>query len=305
MHVYGLTGGIGSGKSAVAGLLEEYGIPVVSADELSRMVVAKGTSSLQAVVEAFGEEVLSDDGELDRKAMAKIVFADADKRRELESILHPKIRERFEAVLEALKEAGHDVVVYEVPLLFEKKLQGDMHAVILVTAGTELRIARVMARDETSREQVEARMRTQMPEAEKRALANYLVLNDGDLDDLRREVQIIISRFFKIDPNPHLSLMPTAKDEAEASARSEAQDAPGSEETQVGRPDEPLPPSKIDTIIQVPREAPPPSATLAAAPRVPPPPSSSAPATNNDAGADTIASDAGPLLLPPPPKVGG
>ena len=331
MHVYGLTGGIGSGKSAVASLLEEYGIPVVSADELSRMVVAKGSSSLQAVVDAFGPEVLSEDGELDRKAMAQIVFADADKRRQLESILHPKIRERFSHVLEALTEAGHEVVVYEVPLLFEKKLQGDMHAVVLVTASTETRVARVMARDESSREQVEARMRTQMPETEKRLLANYLIINEGDLDDLRREVQILISRFLKLGVSERLNLMspkvespatrpseppesmtdePPPSERQTLTAESPTQKAkPSEQRTIVGPPpskdkDEggksgPLPPSRVQTIINVPREAPSPSATLPGAPRLPPPPSSKTPPDSRDAEAVETAT------LPPPPKVGG
>lgn len=330
MHVYGLTGGIGSGKSAVASLLEEYGIPVVSADELSRMVVAKGSSSLQAVVDAFGPEVLSDDGELDRKAMAQIVFADADKRRELESILHPKIRERFSHVLEALEEAGHKVVVYEVPLLFEKKLQGDMHAVILVTASTETRVARVMSRDESSRAQVEARMRTQMAESEKRELADYLIINEGDLDDLRREVQLLISHFLKMGVSERLNLMDEASASTKASSAAASDTmaagtlpserktltgddavAPGELRTMV-RPaptksddDElpsdraTLPPSRVDTIINVQRDNPPASATLPGAPRVPPPPSSKTPTDEKQLGiADTAQ-------LPPPPKIGG
>ncbi|HLT36306.1 MAG TPA: dephospho-CoA kinase, partial [Enhygromyxa sp.] len=115
MEVYGLTGGIGSGKSTVAEMLEEYGIPVVSADELSRMVVAPGSHGLADVVEAFGPEVLDDKGELDRKKMGQIVFTTPERRRQLEAILHPRIRERYEQVLDALEKAGHPVMIYEVP----------------------------------------------------------------------------------------------------------------------------------------------------------------------------------------------
>lgn len=200
MEVYGLTGGIGSGKSTVAAMLEEYGVPVVSADELSRMVVAPGSEGLADVVEAFGREVLDERGELDRKKMGKIVFANADKRRALEAILHPRIRERYEQVLDALEKAGHPVMVYEVPLLFEKKLhlQDEMKAVILVASSADNRIARVKDRDALTTEEVLARMRTQLPEEEKRRLADYVVLNDGDLDDLRREVEYLISRYLKM-----------------------------------------------------------------------------------------------------------
>ncbi|WP_106089566.1 dephospho-CoA kinase, partial [Enhygromyxa salina] len=202
MEVYGLTGGIGSGKSTVASMLEEYGIPVVSADELSRMVVAPGSPGLADVVEAFGPEVLDERGELDRKKMGKIVFATPERRRQLEAILHPRIRERYEQVLDALEKAGHPVMVYEVPLLFEKKLdqQDEMKAVILVAATADTRIARVKDRDALTTDDVLARMRTQMPEEEKRERADYIVHNDGDLDDLRREVEYLLSRFLRIPP---------------------------------------------------------------------------------------------------------
>jgi dephospho-CoA kinase len=200
MEVYGLTGGIGSGKSTVASMLEEYGVPVVSADELSRMVVAPGSEGLNDVVEAFGREVLDEKGELDRKKMGKIVFANAEKRRALEAILHPRIRERYEQVLDALEKAGHPVMVYEVPLLFEKKLhlQDEMTGVILVVSSADTRIARVKDRDALTTEEVLARMRAQMPEEEKRRLADYIVVNDGNLDDLRREVEYLISRYLRL-----------------------------------------------------------------------------------------------------------
>ena len=202
MEVYGLTGGIGSGKSTVAEMLEEYGIPVVSADELSRMVVSPGSRGLADVVEAFGPEVLDDKGELDRKKMGQIVFTTPERRRQLESILHPRIRERYEQVLDALEKAGHKVMIYEVPLLFEKNLdqQDEFKGVILVTATTDTRIARVKARDALTTDDVLARMRAQMPEQEKRQRADYVIHNDGDLDDLRREVEHLISRFLRLPP---------------------------------------------------------------------------------------------------------
>ncbi|PRQ04032.1 Dephospho-CoA kinase [Enhygromyxa salina] len=206
MEVYGLTGGIGSGKSTVAAMLEEYGIPVVSADELSRMVVAPGSPGLADVVEVFGPEVLDEHGELDRKKMGRIVFTTTEKRRQLEAILHPRIRERYEQVLDALEKAGHPVMVYEVPLLFEKKLdqQDEMKAVILVTATADTRIARVKDRDSLTTDEVLARMRAQIPEHEKRERADYIIHNDGDVDDLRREVEYLVSRFLRIPPRADL-----------------------------------------------------------------------------------------------------
>jgi dephospho-CoA kinase len=198
MEVYGLTGGIGSGKSTVASLLEEYGIPVVSADELSRIVVAPGSEGLRQVVEEFGAEMVDEAGELDRGKMASLVFRNPERRRRLEEILHPRIRERFEQVLDALEKAGHEVAIYEVPLLFEKNLQGEMKAVILVTAPDHVRVARVRNRDDVTETEVRARMAAQMDEASKRRRADYVIENDGNVDDLRREVEFLIARFLRV-----------------------------------------------------------------------------------------------------------
>ncbi|HEY8380368.1 MAG TPA: dephospho-CoA kinase, partial [Nannocystis sp.] len=114
MDVYGLTGGIGSGKSAAAQIFEECGIPVVSADELSRIVVTPGSEGLGAVVAAFGEGVLDEHGELNRRKLGAIVFKDPAQRQKLESILHPRIRDRFQDVLATLAAARHNLVIYEV-----------------------------------------------------------------------------------------------------------------------------------------------------------------------------------------------
>lgn len=199
MDVYGLTGGIGSGKSSVAELLEEYGVPVVSADELSRVVVAAGSEGLDEVMRAFGSDVVDERGELDRRRMASIVFRDPARRQQLEAILHPRIRERFEQVLDALEKAGHPVAVYEVPLLFEKNLQSDMKATILVTATAETRIGRVMERDQVTEGEVRDRIASQMPEALKRKRADYIIENDGTTDELRREVRFMLERFLRFD----------------------------------------------------------------------------------------------------------
>jgi dephospho-CoA kinase len=198
MDVYGLTGGIGSGKTTVAELLEDYGVPVVSADELSRIVVSRGSEGLADVVRTFGPEVLDDRGELDRRKMASIVFQDPGKRRQLEAILHPRIRERFEQVLDALEKAGHEVAVYEVPLLFERNLQGEMQAVILVTADQAVRTRRVQARDDITETEIRARMAAQMDETLKRKRADYIIENNGSMDELRREVEFLLDRFMRV-----------------------------------------------------------------------------------------------------------
>ncbi|MEZ4384590.1 MAG: dephospho-CoA kinase [Nannocystaceae bacterium] len=198
MQVFGLTGGIGSGKSTVAAVIEEYGVPVVSADELSRMVVTPGSKGLAAVVDEFGEAILTADGRLDRAKLAEIVFADPERRVALEKILHPRIRERFEEVLDALEKAGQRTVVYEVPLLFENNLQEILDGVIVVASRDDLRIARVSDRDNLQAAEIRARMAAQMDDAQRQSLADYVITNNGDRMDLRREVEILIRDYLKL-----------------------------------------------------------------------------------------------------------
>ena len=214
MEIYGLTGGIGSGKSSVASILEEYGIPVVSADELSRVVIAPGTEGLEEVVKEFGPEIIDEKtGELDRKRMASVVFTDPEKRARLESIIHPRVRERFEDVMRALESGGHTIVVYEIPLLFEKKLQDTVTAVIVVSAREEVRVDRVVARSGLTPEDVRRRMNAQVSEQTRRKGADYIIENNGDRVDLRHEVETMIVRFLR--PRPDDELIEVEVDEAD------------------------------------------------------------------------------------------
>jgi dephospho-CoA kinase len=194
MDVYGLTGGIGSGKSAAAEIFEDHGIPVVSADELSRVVVTPGSEGLGAVIAAFGPGILDDHGELDRRKLGALVFKDPSQRQRLESILHPRIRERFQDVLTMLKATGHAMVVYEVPLLFETGLDKQVKAVILVSAPEAQRIARVMARDRLTEPEVRARLAAQLDDATRRARSHFVLENDGDLAHLRAQVDALLPK---------------------------------------------------------------------------------------------------------------
>lgn len=200
MDIYGLTGGIGSGKSAAAAFFEECGVPVVSADELSRVVVTPGSEGLAAVVAAFGEGVLAANGELDRRKLGAHVFKDPTQRARLEGILHPRIRDCFQDVLAALEATGHTMVVYEVPLLFENNLDKQMKAVILVSAPEDQRIARVVARDKLSPEDVRARMAAQMDDKSRRARAHHVVENDGDLEHLHAQIEALIAKLMPRKP---------------------------------------------------------------------------------------------------------
>jgi dephospho-CoA kinase len=177
----GLTGGIGSGKSAVAGFLAARGATVIDADLLAREVVAPGSDGLRAIG-ALWPRAIGPDGALDRPALAAIVFADDTARARLNAITHPRVRERADALERA---APDGLVVHVVPLLFEGDFWRRCDKTVVVIAPDEVRIARVVARDAAERAAVERRMAAQIAPELARARADYVVENDGDLGDLR------------------------------------------------------------------------------------------------------------------------
>jgi dephospho-CoA kinase len=182
----GLTGGVASGKSTVTAILDELGAVVVDADVLAREVVAKGTDGLQEVVEAFGPDVLTDEGELNRPAMGSIVFADAEKRRILEGIIHPRVRSRG-AEIEAAA-SPDDVVVHDIPLLAETGQAAGFDAVIVVDVPTEVQVERMLELRGMTREDAEARVAAQASREQRLAIATHVVENTGTVEDLRRRV---------------------------------------------------------------------------------------------------------------------
>lgn len=193
MLVIGLTGGMGAGKSTVARLLAEHGAHVIDADAVAREVVAPGAPALAAIAEQFGDEVLTDDGALDRAAMAGIVFADEERLGALEAITHPAIRARIAELLREHEqaeagEADERVVVLDHPLLVETGLADDLPVVVVVTAPEELRVQRLAAGRGIDPADARARMRSQASDEQRRAAATHVVRNDGDSDRLRRRV---------------------------------------------------------------------------------------------------------------------
>lgn len=191
MKRIGLTGGIASGKSTVARLLEARGVPVIDADQIARQVVEPGSPGLAAIRSRWPGVVR--DGALDRKALGAIVFADPAERRALEAITHPLIRTEAARRFARAREAGASVVVYEAALLFENDLDRELDATILVAAPVEAQIERMRRRDGLSQEEAEARLRAQMPLDEKRRRATFVVENDGDLERLERRVSSLWS----------------------------------------------------------------------------------------------------------------
>ena len=192
MSVFGLTGGIGAGKSTVASLFQAAGIPVVFADDVGREVVSKGSEGLSAIVELFGPDVIDDTGNLDRRKLGGIVFNDPQKRTRLESILHPLVQDRSRSLFVQLESAGNQIIIYESALLFETNRHTEMHGVILVSASEEARIARVQERDSSNAEDVRRRIQAQMADDDKQKLCEYLIENDGDIERLSAQVARVI-----------------------------------------------------------------------------------------------------------------
>ncbi|MFH8892153.1 dephospho-CoA kinase [Streptomyces sp. NPDC017949] len=191
----GLTGGIGAGKSEVSRLLAEYGAVVVDADRIAREVVEPGTPGLAAVVEAFGESVLTAAGELDRPALGAIVFGDPDKLRTLNAIVHPLVGARS-AELEGA--AGPDaIVVHDVPLLAENGLAPLYDLVVVVDASPETQLARLTARRGMTEEDARARMAAQATREQRLAVATLVIDNDGPLEALEPQVRTVWDRLTK------------------------------------------------------------------------------------------------------------
>lgn len=182
----GLTGGIGSGKSAVARRLAELGAVVIDSDRLAREVVAPGTEGLADVVAEFGAGVLAPDGGLDRAALARVVFADPAGRRRLEAIVHPRVRAAVEE--RAAAAPAGSVVVNDVPLLVEAGLADRYQVVVVVLADESRRVARLVRDRGMTEQEARARIAAQATDEQRRAVADIVIENDATLDDLAGRV---------------------------------------------------------------------------------------------------------------------
>ena len=188
MLVVALTGGIGSGKSEVSALFAEFGAVVVDADVIAREVVRPGTPALQAIVERFGPGVLRQDGSLDRQALAGLVFDDPEALAALNGIVHPAVRDVIAERLRA--EAGTDhVVVLVIPLLVESRGDYPVAGVVVVDAPEDLAARRLARHRGMDEEDVRRRMAAQASRSDRLAVADFVIRNDGSLDDLRREAE--------------------------------------------------------------------------------------------------------------------
>jgi dephospho-CoA kinase len=189
MIFVGLTGGVATGKSTVAKMFKRCGAAVINADLLARQVVEPGKPAWRAIVKLFGKTVLNQDRSLDRQALGSIVFQNPKKRRQLEHIIHPRVaREQQRLVRRIAKRKPHAVVIYEVPLLFEAGVDKRVDKVIVVTVDRETQIARLKKRNGLSRAEALRRIRSQMPLAKKRHLADYVLDGTTPVKPLVKQV---------------------------------------------------------------------------------------------------------------------
>lgn len=194
MKLIGLTGGIASGKSTVAEILRRMGAAIVDADILSREVVEPGQPAWQDIVDTFGEDVLQSDQTLDRQKLRKVIFDNPAARKQIEAIIHPRVRALAEQRIAEHQAQGVELIVYEVPLLFEGKIHEWLRPVILVACDLATQRRRVEKRDSVTPEAAQKVIDAQMSLDEKRKLADYTIENNGSLSDLERHVGAVIEK---------------------------------------------------------------------------------------------------------------
>lgn len=188
----GLTGGIASGKSTVARMLRDAGLHLLDADVIAREVVEPGTPALEAIVEAFGPDILTPEGTLDRGALGARVFGDDEALATLNGIVHPAVGTRTAELLDAARERGEPLVIYDAALLVENKIYRMMDGLIVVALPRESQRARLMARDGLDAKAADARIDSQMPLEEKVAVADWVIDNAGSLENTRDQVNALI-----------------------------------------------------------------------------------------------------------------
>lgn len=187
MTIIGLTGGIGTGKSLVANYFSSFGAQVIDADQLARRAIERGSDGFDEVVAAFGDSILRD-GDIDRRELGQIIFSDPKKREILEAIIHPRVQQGLAMARKSLAEG--EILVYEIPLLVETNARDKFDLVITVEAPLELRIERLKKRGLTQSE-IESRIKSQVSADARKAIANFVIENDGSEEELLRKVEVI------------------------------------------------------------------------------------------------------------------
>lgn len=193
--IIGLTGSIASGKSTVSNMLKVLGYPIIDADIVARIVVEKGTETLEMITEVFGQEVIAEDGSLNREKLGGIIFSDPSKRKNLNDIIHPAIRTEMLRQKEQLLKEGYPTIIMDIPLLFESKLQSYVEKILVVTVTEEMQLERLMARNNFTLEEAKARIQSQLPLSIKEKEADAVIYNNGTLESTEQQLKKILSEW--------------------------------------------------------------------------------------------------------------
>ncbi|QTN00044.1 dephospho-CoA kinase [Sediminibacillus dalangtanensis] len=193
--VIGLTGGIASGKSTIAGIFAEWNIPIVDADIISRQVVEKGEAAYEQIVDLFGEDVLLSDGNLDRGKLGSIIFKDKEKREQLNNIVHPAVRKKMLEQRDAYADKGEAAVVLDIPLLYESGLTHFVDKVLVVYVDEPTQRQRLMDRNGFSEEEAIDRMNSQLPLEKKAKMADEIIDNNGSVESSRQQLLTILKKW--------------------------------------------------------------------------------------------------------------
>ena len=190
----GLTGGIATGKSTVSKILRDMGIAVICADTLAHRVIEKGTPVAKKIIKTFGKEILLSTGEIDRGKLGEIVFAKTKLRKILEALVHPAVKKQMLAEAKTYKNAGHSLIVFDVPLLFESGWDSLCDQVICVYASQAQQIERLQKRNGIPAHQARLRLKAQMPLLEKCRRSDYVIKNNKDLNQLKKQVSELLHK---------------------------------------------------------------------------------------------------------------
>ncbi|MCG3089381.1 dephospho-CoA kinase [Sporosarcina cyprini] len=197
--IIGLTGSIASGKSTVAAMLREKGYPIIDADEISRLVVEPGSPVLSEIKDAFGEDVIMEDGQLNRAKLGDLIFNDIEKRQQLNGIIHPAVRKEMLRQKEEWIAKGASTVIMDIPLLFESRLQPFVDRILVVSVTKDLQKSRLMARNGLSEDEAESRISSQLPMEVKERGADAIIDNNGTLEATKQQLEAVLAEW-KAEP---------------------------------------------------------------------------------------------------------
>ena len=203
MFKVGLTGGIASGKSAAANFLAKLGALIIKLDDLAKEVVSLGTSTLAKIHQHFGDDILMDDGSLNRAKLREIIFNDKEQKAWLEALMHPAIRERQEAIIDhASREERYPYVVIEIPLLVENNLFDTVDRVLVIDVEEATQIARASERDKVHPDQIESILKSQASRTERNAIADDIIENNGSIRELETKISALHKKYIELAQTP-------------------------------------------------------------------------------------------------------